>query len=396
MRLYPCPEFIHIPATGLSPLTGCRWTCVSRPRPGSAGHSGAAVDDRPLVITDDELVLDDLLRVVAAAGVEVTHSREPESRARWRSASVVLLDAALVRRAVEAGLGRRAGVIVVAASEPHSELLELCVRLGAERIVLLETSEELLIGLLSDAVIGGAGDGRCIAVLGACGGAGASVFAAALAFAAARCAADVLLVDCDPWGAGLDVMLGIENETGLRWGDLAAPSGRLQVDALQRALPGVRVGASWVAVLCHGRAAVGEISAGVLDVVLDAGRRAGVTTVVDLPRQPGAVADRVLEQADLTVLVAPADVRGCWAADRVCARIRELGIPAGVVVRGPSPGGLGADELADVLGLPLLARMRADPSLSRDLEIGFALGADHRRPLAKAARQVLASLGVGS
>ena len=92
-----------------------------------------------------------------------------------------------------------------------------------------------------------------------------------------------------------------------------------------------------MAVLCQGRASAADIVADVLDVVLDAGRRAGDITVVDLPRHPGPVADRVLEQADLTVLVAPADVRGCWAADRVCARIRDIGAPAGVVVRGPSP-----------------------------------------------------------
>jgi len=74
-------------------------------------------------------------------------------------------------------------------------------------------------------------------------------------------------------------------------------------------------------------------------VVLDAGRRMGAATVIDVPRHPGPVADRVLEQADLIVLVTPADVRGCWAADRVCARIREFGTSAGVVVRGRSPGG---------------------------------------------------------
>jgi len=348
--------------------------------------------DKPLIITDDELVLDDLLRVAAAAGVDVTHAREPESRALWRDASVVLLDSALVGRAVAAGLPRRPGVVVVAAGPPHSEPWELCVRLGVDRTVLLHESEETLIDLLSDAVLGGAGDGQCIAVLGACGGAGASVLASSIAFAAAATPEQVLLVDCDPWGAGLDVLLGIETEPGLRWGDLAAPSGRLHVDALRRALPGVTVRQGRVSVLCHGRTTVVDVNPDVLNVVLDAGRRMGAATVIDLPRQPGPVADRVLEQADLIVLVAPADVRGCWAADRVCARIRQFGTNAGVVVRGPSPGGLGAAELADVLDLPLLARMRADPSLPRDLEVGLALGADRRRPLAQAARAVLSSL----
>ena len=351
------------------------------------------MDDRPLIITDDQDVLDDLLRVAAAAAVEVTHSAEPELRTLWRSAPIFLLDATLVRRAVAARLARRPGVVVVAAGEPQAELWEQCVRLGVERTVLLDRSEELLIGLLSDAVAGGSADGRCIAVLGACGGAGASVFAAAVASAAARDGDDVLLVDADPWGAGLDVLLGIEQHTGLRWRDLPASSGRLPAQALQRALPTVRCGAGRVAVLAHGRPFVREIGSDVTDVVLEAGRRSGATTVVDLPRQPGPAADRVLELADLTVLLAPADVRACWAADRVCARLREFGNPAGLVVRGPSPGGLGATELAEVLNLPLLARMRADPALPRDLEIGLSLGSDSRRPLARAAAQVLRSVG---
>lgn len=352
------------------------------------------MNDRPLIITDNRLVLDDLLRVAAAAGVEVTHSRDPGSRALWRSAPVVLIDAALVGVAVQARLPRRAGVVVVASTEPPSNLWEQCVQLGVERTVVLDRSEEALVGVLSDAVTGGPGDGRCVAVIGACGGAGASVFAGALALAAARSAADVLLVDCDPWGAGLDVILGIEDSTGLRWPDLAAPSGRLPIDELQRALPGFTVGTGRIAVLCHDLHPEFQIPGEVLDVVLDTGRRAGATNVVDLPRHPGPIADRVLEQADLAVVVTPADVRACWAARRVCATIRQHGTRTGLVVRGPSPGGMGAGEIAKVLGLPLLATMRGDSSVARDLESGLAGRPDRRRPLAKAAAAVLSSLVV--
>ena len=355
------------------------------------------MDDRPLIITDDELVLDDMLRLAAAAGVEVAHSREPDSRALWRSAPMVLIDAGLVPRAVSARLPRRSGVVVISAAEPGSELWAHCVRLGVDRALLLHSSEEVLIGLLSDAVSGGTGNGLSVAVLGACGGAGASVFAGALGVAAARTDGEeggdgVLLVDCDPWGAGLDVLLGIEEDAGLRWVDLAARTGRLPVDALQQALPGLRVGSGRLGVLCHGRRPEREISADVMNVVLDAGRRSGALTIVDLPRHPGPAADRVLEQVDLIVLLAPADVRGCWAADRVCGRIREFGTRTGVVVRGPSPGGMGADEMAEFLGLPLLARMRPVASLPRELEFGLALGLDRRRPLARAAREVLIAL----
>lgn len=351
------------------------------------------MDERPLIITDDENVLDDLLRISAASGVDVTHSREPGQRGLWRSASVVLIDAPQVRRAVSARLGRRPGVIVVAAEEPDADLWEQCVRLGVERTVLLEHSEEFLVGVLSDAALGGPGDGRCIAVVGACGGAGASVFAAALAVVAGRSCEEVLLADCDPCGPGLDVVLGVESDGGVRWSDLSAPSGRLPAEALRRALPSVTVGRGRLSVLCHDRRFDSDVDPEVVDVVLDSGRRAGLITVLDLPRHLTAVADRVMEQADLTVLLAPAEVRACFAAGRICRRLTDLGARPGLVVRGPSPGGLGAQDVADVLGLPLLTRIRAEPKVARDLEFGRPPGVDPRSSLARAAGRVLASVG---
>ena len=188
---------------------------------GVGDTQGTAMDDRPLIITDDELVLDDLLRVAAAAGVEVTHTREPDSRALWRSAPLVLIDAALVPRAVGGPASPAAGVVMVAAPSPGSELWEHCVRLGVDRTLLLDRSEEVLIGLLSDAVAGGAGDGCCVAVLGACGGAGASVFASAWPSPPRAMRGEhgeVLLVDCDPWGAGLDVHARHRGRPGLALG----------------------------------------------------------------------------------------------------------------------------------------------------------------------------------
>lgn len=350
------------------------------------------VEDRPLIVTADEVLLDELLRIAAAAGVDVAHTREPGSRSSWRAASVVLVDAALVPDVVAAGLPRRSGVVAVFATEPVESIWRLCVALGVERSMTVHGSEVELIELLTDAARGSASDGRCVAVIGACGGAGASVFAGSLAFAAARSGRSSLLLDCDPWGAGLDVILGVESHPGLRWNDLSAPAGRLPFEELSRALPRVRVGASGISVLTHRRDVIADAAPEAVEVVIDAGRRGACTTVVDLPRQPGAVADRVLELCDLVVLVAPADVRACWAAQRVCARLRGFTADAALVVRGPSPGGLGATELAELLALPLFAQMRAEPGLAHELEFGLSLAAGRRRPLLRAADRVLAEL----
>ncbi len=350
------------------------------------------MDHRPLLVTDDDVVVDDVLRVAAAAGVELDHDRGRVSRAQWQSAPLVILDAAGVESAVAARLHRRPGVIVVTPDSPSPNLFELCVRLGVDRTLPVRGAEELLISILSDAMAGEDGNGPCIAVIGACGGAGASVFSVALALAAARDGADSLLIDGDPWGAGCDVLLGLEQAPGLRWKDLGTSSGRLPVEALHRALPTAGVGRGRVRVLASGRLVTDDIDAHAMDLVVSAGRRSGGVTVIDVPRHPGDAADRAIELADLAVLVAPADVRGCWAAERVGSRIGGFGCRAGVVVRGPSPGGLGAHELADVLQLPLLAWMRADPLLPRDLDVGLCLVDRRRRPLAAAARRVLAEV----
>jgi hypothetical protein len=63
----------------------------------------------------------------------------------------------------------------------------------------------------------------------------------------------------------------------------------------------------------------------------------------------------------------------------------------GLVVRGPSPGGLRAAEVADITGLPLLASVRAQPQLAERLERG-GLRLRPRSALAAAARRVLAVL----
>ena len=85
-----------------------------------------------------------------------------------------------------------------------------------------------------------------------------------------------------------------------------------------------------------------DIEPGALAAVLDAGRRGGVTVVCDLPRQLTPAAVRGLEQADLVVVVTRCDVRGVAGAATMAAVLTTLNPTVGLVVRGPSPGGLPA------------------------------------------------------
>ncbi|MFD9643185.1 septum site-determining protein Ssd, partial [Streptomyces sp. NPDC059082] len=207
---------------------------------------------KPLIVTEDLGLLDDLLRLCAAAGVEPeVHHRVPERRASWTDPPLVLVgdDAAAHCR----GAVRRPGTLLVARDRDDPGLWRLAVELGAESVLRLPGAESLLVDRLADAAEGAEGAALTVGVVGGRGGAGASTLACGLALAAARAGHRTLLVDGDPLGGGLDVLLGGEREEGRRWPDFAASKGRLAGGALEESLPSLR----GVRVLSWGREAGG-------------------------------------------------------------------------------------------------------------------------------------------
>ena len=116
--------------------------------------------------------------------------------------------------------------------------------------------------------------------------------------------------------------------------------------------------------LSGGRAG-GDVDAAPLGAVIDAGSRGGVTVVCDVPRRSTAAAETALETADLVVVIAPADVRSCAAAAAIAPWVSSINPNAGVVVRGPAPGGLRSTDVAEIIGLPLLAAMRPQAAYQR-------------------------------
>ncbi len=223
------------------------------------------------------------------------------------------------------------------------------------------------------------------------------MLAAAVAVAAARDGERVLLVDCDPLGGGLDLVLGAEEADGLRWPDVDVADGRVPATALHAALLSPCLGRQVpgeLAVLSCDRSSGGPTATAVT-AVIEAGRRAGELVVCDLPRYPTDAAVAALTGADLTVLVVPADVRSCAAAARVAAVLAEHCAAVQLVVRGPAPGGVGAADVAAALQLPLLAAMRPEPRLGAALERGMVPGRSGG-PLATAARAVVDELRAGA
>ncbi|GAA3218533.1 septum formation initiator [Pseudonocardia petroleophila] len=354
------------------------------------------------MVSDPEL-LDAVLRLAAAAGCELERAVDATAARRmWAEAPVVLLDAGAAQHCARHGLPRRGRVVVAVRGEPPPGVWQQAVAVGAEHVVSLPDAEPWLVAALSEATEEPRGRGPVLGVVGGRGGAGASVLAAAVAVAAVRDGRRALLVDCDPLGGGLDLVLGAEDLDGLRWPGVGVGGGRVPAAALHAALPAPAVagrGGGELALLSCDRAAGGPggggPGAGAVSAVIDAGRRAGETVVCDLPRHGTDAALAALSAADLVVLVVPADVRSCAAAARVVAVLADHGAVPRLVVRGPAPGGIDAAEVARALELPLLTTMRSEPGLARALERGEAPGRT-RGPLAAAARAVLAELGAAA
>ncbi|MGB9376844.1 MAG: septum site-determining protein Ssd, partial [Mycobacteriales bacterium] len=227
-----------------------------------------------------------------------------------------------------------------------------------------------------------------VSVVGGRGGAGASVLAAALALAGTRRDGHSVLVDADSLGGGLDLLLGTEELTGLRWPDVADTAGRLSGEALCTALPQV----AGVSLLTWDRTDPVVVRDAAMSAVLGAARQAASLVVVDLPRRLDDAALQALRDSDVALLVVPAEVRACAAATRVAAAAGAHCADLRVVARGPAPAGLGSRDVAESLGLPLAGVLRPEPGLQRELERGGMTGVHRRGPLARFCAEFLDEL----
>jgi secretion/DNA translocation related CpaE-like protein len=333
---------------------------------------------RPLLVTNDHLVLDDLLRLAATAGVEVDVAPDAAAaRGAWTSAALVIIGPDLLEVCATSRLARRNGVVVLGRDLDDASIWRRAVDVGAERVVFLPDAERWLVQALTDAVEVIDRAGIVVATLGGRGGAGATTLSVALAQAGTRRALRTLLVDGDPLGGGVDLVLGAEGLSGLRWPDLKGSSGRLPAAAVSEALPG----AGGISVLSWDRGDATPLPVEAVEAVLDAGRRAHDLVVVDLARTLDDVAREVLAAATCALLVVPAEVRATAAAARVAGRAGLLCRDLRLVVRGPSPGDVSAAAVQRALGLPLAGTLRPEPHLDAHLEEGRAPGRRARWPL---------------
>jgi secretion/DNA translocation related CpaE-like protein len=328
----------------------------SQPRP--------ETDATPLICTDDDELLDVLLDWCSAVGVVPEVARDAGlARRAWRSAQWVLVGDDLVADLARDLPPRRPSVFVVARSD-RPRPWDHAVAIGAQD-VLEPADRERVLNVLT-AAVDGRGDACVVAVVGGVGGAGASCLASAFAVEAGRRGLRVLLVDGDPLGGGLDLLLGMESVEGLRWPDVGPQAGALTARSLTEALP--RTGNVWV--LAAGRrSAPGELRAG---SILAAARRGFDVVVCDVNRQVDRLGSELLVNALLTVLVVPEDVRSVAAAANVVERLGRSAPSLAVVTVRRRPG-LSREAVASTLGLPVIGRVRHDRRLQESLDHGAGL-----------------------
>lgn len=325
-----------------------------------------------LIVSADAELLDDLLRLAAAADVEAhVASDAVRARSAWRDAALVVAGPDLSAELAESAPPRRPGVIL-ATTDPDGEgVYRLAVDIGAQDVAPLPDAESWLVERMAAAAEPPAAGAVTVGVIGGRGGAGASVLAAGLATCAAGRDLRTLLIDGDPLGGGIDLVLGAEHAPGARWSDYSERRGRLSSMALHDSLP-VRGG---LAVLSWHRGAVEPVPAETMRSVLEAAARGYDVVVTDLPRHFTEASAEALATADVTLVVVPAEIRAVVAADRVADLARRYTRDLRLVVRGPAPGGLKADVIAESLRLPLAGVMPADRRVAGAAERGEPPGA---------------------
>lgn len=279
----------------------------------------------------------------------------------WQDAALVLIGEDITA-APDVG-----GVPTVLVSLTQSDAVwAAAARLGADHVAVLPAAAEWLTIRMIHAVEPPSEPAQTWGFVGGVGGAGTSVLACAVARCAAAQGVSTVLLDADPLGGGLDLVLGAEGAQGLRWPGLAASRGRLRPSTLRDSLP--RTGD--LAVLSWDRTGTEELAPDVFEAVMSAAQQAFQLVVVDLPRHAPVQWARMC--SELTVVV-PGRVRGAVAASRVARRIEAVNSAIKVAVRDAGRGGVQPELLADTIDLPLIGTIKDDPQVASAVDRGEGL-----------------------
>lgn len=337
---------------------------------------------RPLLITADPLLLDDVIRLAAAAGVEMSVQEEPSASAWSRAPLVVVGDDVLVA-ATSRALPRRESVIVVRRGsglrdEPTpASTWQGAVALGAEHVAELPDAGRWIVDRLAESADAVTVGGPVISCVPVVGGAGASTLAAVLAREARG-----LLVDIDPYGPAIPV------EGGLRWPDLAETRGRIPPGSLHSALPSVH-GAQVLTGTPERRYVVPPDA---LASVLECARRGFPCTIVDTPRCDSEQTRIAWSRSDAVLVVVGPHPASASRVPALVDGIQEVCTRVLVVARtGPRDSGVWCAAESSEWQVPVLAPFRHERALGQ----GDHVYLTPRSTARKSARDILDALAPG-
>ena len=235
----------------------------------------------------------------------------------------------------------------------------------------------------------------CLMLVPAVGGAGASITAAASALVLSR-ERPICLVDADALAGGIDLVLGMETEPGLRWQDFSAADGRLDGAALYEALPSCpRSPALKVLTWTRSRTpetAYNHASAATkFDSADRLGRtdrpddvrhiastiscliHAGITVIVDCPKQVEYVTT-LGALADDTVIVLPTSVRAIAAAGHLASICAQAGFTPNLAVRYQQHRDISVEEVEYALDLPIVGEIEYCKKVAHEIDVGGLAG----------------------
>jgi MinD-like ATPase involved in chromosome partitioning or flagellar assembly len=220
------------------------------------------------------------------------------------------------------------------------------------------------------------------------GGSGTSVLAAAVALVLARGpAGGCRLADLD---GDQPAIFGLSSEPELGLADWLAAGPEAPTEALDRFVVEVAPGVALLPLGSSPSPLVARPAAEAGAALAVALRDGTFPVVVDCGRAGDPASRAVAEVADATVVV----VRGCYLALRRAVSSAALSSTLGAVVVEEPGRSLSRREIADVLGLPVIARVPFRDQVFRAVDAGV-LAARLPDALARAASDVVARIGRG-
>jgi len=350
---------------------------------------------RPVLLAGDPRWRDRLLQLTTNIGVRVDVAIDVVGvRRYWERAPLILIGPDAVTDCLRFGLPVRPGLILVLdrpqgiGSRPGRRQWDMATRIGAEAVAILPLAAPWLARRLVESAAVCPPRAPVIAVVPGNGGAGASVLAVGLAVTAACHGMRPMLIDGDPLGGGLELMLGSwrqEPKPGHPLASVARAWYRYPAGSTWYAEPGELTFASWDRELT-------AIPVTGMRNALDMGRRSSGLVIVDLPRHVDGSTAFALETADRTLLAVSADVRACAAAARVAKSLEPHCREMELVVRGSVASRLRAGDMARMLQRPLAGTMRTESGLRAAVEKGNPPIRNGRGSLARTCRQLLAGI----